>query len=201
MVGFNRRFAPLAVEVREGLADVAGPRTVLMRINAGRLGGGKWVSDPAESGGRIIGEACHFVDLAAFLIGEDPTEVLGIPGGRDPDNLTLVLRYPGGSVATIVYTTAGGSRLAKEYIEVHAGGFTAVLDDFRQAVLYSGTRRRKLGSGAQDKGQKQELEAFCSAVKAGTPMPIPPASLIATTRATFAVLRSAQTGVPEPVAR
>lgn len=198
MVGFNRRFAPLSRKVKDAFREVAEPLTVLVRVNAGKVSPGRWMSDAAESGGRIIGEACHFVDLASFFVGEDPAEVLASRTGRDPDSLAIQLRYPGGSVATIVYATGGGSRLGKEYIEVHGGGLTAVLDDFKRADLY-GPSHRKLGSGVQDKGQSGELEAFCNAVREGGVMPIPLASLFATSDAMFKALRSVQTGKAEPV--
>lgn len=195
-IGFNRRFAPLSLKVKDALDAFIGPRTVLIRINAGKLPPGKWVSDVSESGGRIVGEACHFVDLAGYFIGEDPVKVSGIQSGRDPDDLTITLSYPGGSAATIMYSTVGGPRLPKEYIEIHTGGVTAIIDDFRRADLF-GDKRKRLGSGIQDKGQAAELDRFCGAVVNGSPMPISLRSLFATTEAAMKALRSVQTGDAE----
>jgi predicted dehydrogenase len=193
MVGYNRRFAPLAVAARQAMAGWHGPVQILARINAGRLEGGRWTSDPEVSGGRWVGEGCHFVDLASFFVGESPAEVYAARCGAGPDDLSVTLRFRGGSVATILYVTTGGTRLPKEYYEIHGAGASMVLDDFRRAHLY-GDRRKRLGSGRQDKGQAAELRAFCDAVVAGGPMPGPLTSLLATSRATLAAIESLRTG-------
>ncbi|MDY6914118.1 MAG: Gfo/Idh/MocA family oxidoreductase, partial [Planctomycetota bacterium] len=197
-VGFNRRFAPLSGRVAEAIAPLGGPCRVLIRVNAGKVAAGSWVGDPEISGGRLIGEGCHFIDLAGFFVGENPAEVQAAGAADDADNLSLLLRYPNGSVATIAYVTSGSGRLAKEYIEVHRGGQTAVLDDFRRATLY-GTRKKKLGAGAQDKGQQAQLKAFCDAVSNGEPMPIPLESMLATTRATFCAAQALKTGAAQRI--
>jgi len=198
-IGFNRRFSPLSRRVKEHFQDIQGPLNVLVRVNAGRLGGTGWVSDAAESGGRMIGEGCHFVDLVSYFVGGDPVEVQSLRVGTDADEMTVLLRYADGSAGTIMYVTSGGARLAKEYVEVHGGGLTAVLDDFKRAVLY-GTKVQRLGGRVQDKGQKGELDAFCQALLTGGPMPISLRSLFATTSATLAAVRSLASGGSEPVA-
>ena len=192
-VGFNRRFAPLARRVREAFADASGPLHVVMRVNAGSIAPGHWTSDPEISGGRFVGEGCHFVDLASFFVGEDPVEVQTARVGPDSDGLSVLLRYPGGSVATIVYVACGCDLLAKEHIEVHRAGRSAVLMDFRSAILY-GRKTKKLRSRTQDKGRENQLKAFCEAVLKGTPMPIPLESLVATTRATLQAVQALRTG-------
>lgn len=198
-IGFNRRFAPLARQVKGYFKDIEGPLNVLVRVNAGRLGGTGWVSDVAQSGGRMIGEGCHFVDLVSYFVGGDPVAAQSLRAGSDADQMTVLLRYRDGSVGTIMYVTSGSARPAKEYIEVHGGGLTAVLDDFKRATLY-GSKVQRLGGHSQDKGQKGELEAFCQALLTAGPMPISLQSLFATTSATLAAMRSLSSGQSEPVA-
>lgn len=191
-IGFNRRFAPLSVRVKAAFGKIKGPLNVIVRLNAGRLEMGRWVSDPEESGGRFIGEGCHFVDLASFFIGEEPVEVWASRICQDADNVSVLLRYPNGSLATIIYVTTGSSLVSKEYIEVYGGGQTAVLDDFKRATIYT-NKKKKIGSGSQNKGQKLQLKAFCDAVLKGEKMPISLGSLFATTDATLKAIQSLKT--------
>ena len=197
-VGFNRRFAPLSACIKQAFSETKGPLNVMMRINAGRLEPGRWISDPEQSGGRFIGEGCHFVDLASFFIGEDAVEVYASKVGDDADNISVLLRYPNGSTATIVYVTSGSELVPKEYIEVYGGGRTAILDDFKRTVIY-GDKKKKFSSGMQDKGQKLQLKAFCEAVLKGQDLPIPLESLLATTETTFKAMQSLKTGHVETV--
>jgi predicted dehydrogenase len=186
-VGFNRRFAPLAVEMRDTLAKAGGTKSVLLRVNAGALGAGSWLTDEAEGGGRILGEACHFVDLARFLIGAPIVAVtataarVATPVGED---VSAVLSFSDGSLATILYTALGDTTHSKELIEGYAGGKVAAITDFRR------------GAGAQDKGHAAALAAFVAAVNAGGPAPIPEEELIETSLATIAVRESLQSGAP-----
>ena len=197
-IGFNRRFAPLSLRIKEAFSEIKGPINVIIRINAGRLEPGRWVSDPEESGGRFIGEGCHFVDLASFFIGEEPVEVRALRVCQDSDNVSALLRYPNGSLATIVYVISGSSLVSKEYIEINGGQQTAILDDFKRATVYA-NKKKKLGSGLQDKGQKWQLKAFCDAVLNGTKMPISLESLFATTDATFKAIQSLKTNRIEEI--
>jgi len=197
-IGFNRRFAPLSLRVKEAFREIQGPLNVIIRINAGRLEPGRWVSDPEESGGRFIGEGCHFIDLASFFIEEEPVEVCALRLCQDSDNVSVLLRYPNGSLATIIYVTSGSSFVSKEYIEVNGGGRTAILDDFKRAVIYA-NKKKKYRSGLQDKGQKWQLQAFCDAVIKGTNMPISLESIFATTDATFKAIRSLKTNRIEKI--
>ena len=199
-IGFNRRFAPLSRQIKEAFGEIAGPLQIIIRINAGRLEYGRWVSDPEESGGRFVGEGCHFVDLASYFVGEDPIEVHASRVQQDLDSMCVLLRYRDGSLATIVYVTSGSTLVPKEYIEIYGGGQTAVIDDFKRAIIYT-EKKRKLGLGLQNKGQKQELHAFCDAVLKGKQMPISLDSLFATTDATFKVLESLKTNRTEVVER
>ncbi len=199
MVGFNRRFAPLAVRLKAFFQDAASPLIAHYSVNAGLVPRDHWVHDPAEGGGRIVGEGCHFVDFLGWLFGCAPSHVIAVPvetagSSAVGDNMVITLHYPGGSVGTISYFATGDPAAGKEHLEVHGGGRTARLDDFRTLRLYRGGRaavvRHRL---RQDKGHRQECAAFVQAIRAGGPSPIPLADLVATTRATFRAVESART--------
>jgi polar amino acid transport system substrate-binding protein len=188
LVGFNRRFSPLAVAMRDALGG-RGPIIATYRVNAGPLPPGHWLNDPAVGGGRIIGEGCHFIDFLAFLTGDAAIESVearcaGRPRGPAED-VAIQLGFSDGSVGQILYTAKGDPALAKERVEAHAGGASVVLDDFRSVEIVSGGKRRRSATGG--KGHAEEIAALIAAVKAGGPAPIAPASLFATTRATLRV--------------
>ena len=197
-VGFNRRFSPLAEQVRAGAAGM-GPVEINYRVNAGRVPAGHWLEVP-EEGGRIVGEACHFIDLAVFITGSLPVRVStgAVRGAQEPS--VIVVQFADGSVLSLHYVTSGGSRLPKERIEVSVGGKSWVIDDWRALSVYDGSRIRR-GSGASGKGHREELARFASAVRSGGPEPIPFEQLVATTRATFCAIESARTGAAVDVAR
>ncbi len=188
MVGFNRRFAPFTLKLREALGG-RGPLVVQYRINAGRLPRDHWTHDPEVGGGRIVGEVCHFVDLATALIGEVPSDVraVAVEGSSEPreDTVAATLAYPGGSVATIVYSALGDPSLPKERIEVLGEGGAAVLDDFRTLALHRNGQVEQ-DKGARDKGHAAELKAFVEACRTGTPAQDLD-ELLAVMRATFAI--------------
>lgn len=199
LVGFNRRFAPLAADLKAHFAG-DGPLAMTYRVNAGPMPHDHWLADPAE-GGRIIGEACHFLDFASFLTDSQPTQVTAARLGDDVDNVLATVTFADGSVCQLTYATQGSMKASKERVEVHGGGRTAVLDDFRTLTLHGPGGSRKLGSRwKQDKGHAAELAAVVEAVRSGQPMPISLDSLVATTRATFAVVEAATTGQPVAVA-
>ena len=201
LVGFNRRFSPLAVAMRDALG-ARGPIVATYRVNAGPLPQGHWLNDPAVGGGRIIGEGCHFVDFLAFLTGDAAIETVearcaGRPRGPAED-VVIQLGFSDGSVGQILYTAKGDPALGKERVEAHAGGASVVLDDFRSVEIMSGGKRRKSTTGG--KGHAEEIAALITAVKAGGPSPISPASLFSTTRATLrvhdAIASVAQSPIP-----
>jgi polar amino acid transport system substrate-binding protein len=200
-VGFNRRFSPLAAEVRNAFAPGL-PLAITYRINAGAIPRDHWIHDPVEGGGRIIGEVCHFVDLCQFLTGDLPVEAfahaVGGPEGGLHDTVAVTLRFAGGSVATIAYFATGDKSFAKERVEVFGGGTLAVLDDFREVEISRGGKRKKTRKMSQDKGFDEEVAAFVAAARGGA-LPIPLADLVATTRATFAIEASLRTGQPAAV--
>jgi polar amino acid transport system substrate-binding protein len=188
LVGFNRRFSPLAVTMRDAL-EGRGPIVATYRVNAGSLPPGHWLNDPVVGGGRIIGEGCHFIDFLAFLTGDaviDSVEARCAGRPRGPaEDVVIQLGFADGSVGQILYTAKGDPALGKERIEAHAGGLSVVLDDFRSVEIMSGGKRRKDTAGG--KGHAEELTALLATVRSGGPPPISLASLLATTRATLRV--------------
>src|SRR6266436_3634708 len=205
MVGFNRRFSPLALEARELFADRGAPLSINYRVNAGRAPQGHWALDPKEGGGRIIGEVCHFIDFIHFITGSLTTRVYAeaiSTGNQDvnnEDSVFITLRLADGSNASIAYLAEGDRALPKERIEIFGGGKSFVIDDFRSASAWHNGRETKTKLRAQDKGQRDEIRAACAMVRDGGPAPIALDDLATTTRATFRVLESLRTGLPAEV--
>lgn len=200
VVGFNRRFAPLLVRLRQRWAGSAGPVHLRYDVNAGQLAPGSWYTRAQEAGSRLVGEGCHFFDVASWWLGSDPVEVVARSTGEDPDDVVCTLIYPGGSIATISYLTGGDGRYPKEVLAVFGQGRVARLHNFERTELWCGGRRHvERAWRGVDKGQRHELEAFTAAVATGGPMPIALPSLFATTAATLAAQRSARSGRAEPV--
>ena len=186
MVGFNRRFAPMAVALQQHFAGVH-PLSVHYRVNAGTIPAEHWVSDPAE-GGRIVGEGCHFLDFFAFLTDSHPVSVDRIAVDRSSsDDVQLLVTYADGSVCHLTYTTTGAKATSKERVEVFGGGRSGLLDDFRSLQLDTGSKRvlNQKAWFSQDKGHAAEISQFIEAVRLGQPMPISLESLLATTEASF----------------
>jgi predicted dehydrogenase len=199
MVGFNRRFAPFTARVAEHFAGRSHPLVMHYRVNAGFLPPEHWVHDPVEGGGRILGEACHFVDLLHHLAGAAPTRVFAecIAGDtrfRGDDNVAIVMRFADGSIGTITYTALGDDRFGKERIEVYGEGRVAVIEDWRSVELTAGGRTARARSRNQDKGFAEEMRRFLAAVRAGGPMPIVFEQSLASSRATLAAVESLRTG-------
>jgi predicted dehydrogenase/threonine dehydrogenase-like Zn-dependent dehydrogenase len=205
MVGFNRRYAPLLVDLKRAWGPQGGPVQVRYEVNAGRLEAGSWYAN-SEEGSRLIGEGCHFVDTASWWLDQDPVTVFSTAAGGDPDDTVTILSYPDGSVATIAYQTRGDPRYPKELLQVTGDSQVARLLNFQRAELWRGGRRHRSRSRTGvDKGQKHEIEAFVRAVAEARPMPISLSSLFATANATFAASRSlasrrAEALTPDPAA-
>jgi predicted dehydrogenase/threonine dehydrogenase-like Zn-dependent dehydrogenase len=204
-VGFNRRFSEAARLVSRFLEPVAAPLTLTYRFNAGPLPQDHWTQDPDVGGGRLVGEACHALDLACFLL-RSPIERVytaavapGGSAGAGDDQAVILAHFANGSVASIGYFAGGDKAFPKERLEVFGGGRVAVLDDFKVVTLTTGgrTRTHKLRRG--DKGHAAELAAFVAAVRAGGPPPIPYCDLLNVSRAGLAAVESLQTGLPVPV--
>ncbi|MDP6785900.1 MAG: bi-domain-containing oxidoreductase [Rhodospirillales bacterium] len=196
-VGFNRRFAPLAVKLRQRLDEAVGPKFVLLRVNAGAVAASSWLHDPDEGGGRVLGEVCHFVDLARFLIGAQIVSVQADSAAvidGTCDDVSVGLRFADGSLATIAYTALGDTASSKERIEAYAGGWVATVEDFRSLTIVEAGKEAKEGVRGPDKGFRAALGAFADAVAAGGPAPVDEAELIETSLATIAILESLQQG-------
>lgn len=176
MTGYNRRFAPLTQELVKFFSGVQSPLVVNIRINAGSIPDDHWIQDPVAGGGRIIGEGCHFIDLAAVLTGSMPVSVYATGSrkkNKSPmlnDNVSINLCMENGSIANIIYTADGSRAMAKEYIEVFGGGRSAVLDDFKEARFFKGdTKVSKQKLRGQDKGQKAMLKTWINGLREGKP--------------------------------
>lgn len=195
-VGFNRRFSPMVQKMKEHLT---GEIAVNYRINAGVIPKDVWIQDREIGGGRIIGEVCHFIDTCSFLIDSHIVSVYAstlkksnqsIP---NEDNVNIVLNYANGSSATIAYYAYGDSTMSKEYIEVFGKGISMQMNDFRELIIYENGKKSKEKSANQDKGFKNEFKAFQEGVTKGN-SPIPFESLYNTTKTTFKILESINSG-------
>jgi predicted dehydrogenase/threonine dehydrogenase-like Zn-dependent dehydrogenase len=204
-VGFNRRFAPFALRLKEFVMGLGAPVGMVYRINAGSLPADHWLRDPAQGGGRLVGEVCHFIDFLTFLAGSKPVRVyarsLG-PGTPDQeDSLLVTLEFGDGSAGSIAYLANGNRAVAKERLEVFGGGSVAVLDDFRRLEIIGGGGKRAWSSWLrQDKGHRGLWRAFVDAVKEGGPPPIPYADLFAVSQAALDAAVSLRSGEPTEVA-
>ena len=178
MVGFNRRFSPAAAKVQKFFADVVSPLAVSIRFNAGQIPADHWLQNEDEGGGRIIGEACHGIDLATFLVGSPPVRVFA-ESIADPradaihdDQCFITLRHANGSISSVAYLAGGDKSFPKERIEVIGAGRVAVIDDFRSVTTCQNGRTKRIRLGRQDKGHRAEIAAFAEALADGAPAPI-----------------------------
>ena len=201
MVGFNRRFAPMAMKMRAFLKQVQEPVALHYRVNAGFIARDHWVNDPEQGGGRLLGEVCHFIDFLTFMAGALPIEVqtrsvTSLDQYCD-DNLVISLRFANGSQGTISYLANGDRAYSKERLEIFGGGAVAVLEDFRRLELVRHGRRQTFRSRfRQDKGHRAELEAFAAAVCGRGAPPIPFDEIVSTTLATLRAAESRSSGQP-----
>ena len=204
MVGYNRRFAPLVTLLRSRLSRRKRPLAMTFTCNAGNVPPGHWAQDPAIGGGRIIGEACHFIDLLHFLADESPiTRVSAMrlePGGavNPGDTVSITLRFADGSLGQINYFANGARSYPKERLSVFGEGRVLRMDNFRRLHGY-GYRGKNKRSWTQDKGHGEGFRAFVEAVRTGAPSPIPWESIVNTTQATFAVLEAIERETIVPI--
>jgi predicted dehydrogenase/threonine dehydrogenase-like Zn-dependent dehydrogenase len=191
MVGFNRRFSPMVQKLRALLNTVREPKVFVMMMNAGAIDHSHWTQDFAIGGGRIIGEACHYIDLMRHLAG---AEIVSIDARRmgdqdavavTEDKASITLGFADGSFGTIHYLANGSNAFPKERIEVFTAGRTLQMDNFMKLRGYGWPGFRAMSSMRQDKGQRQCAAAFLHAVKDGGPPPIPPAELFEVARASI----------------
>ncbi|MFH1689049.1 MAG: bi-domain-containing oxidoreductase [Candidatus Eisenbacteria bacterium] len=190
MVGYNRRFSPLTVALKDLVGS--GPMSMIYRVNAGAMPADQWMQQPDIGGGRIIGEACHFIDYMIFMCGALPVEVhatvMDEPEHLE-DTVNVNLRFADGSIGVVSYLANGPSSLFKEYIEIYRAGSAGIIRDFKELETYGSKTGRKRLPG-QNKGQPQMMKAFLDSIRNGTPPPIPYAELEAGTRATFKAIES-----------
>ena len=196
MVGFNRRFSQLSTILKKKIGD--GPMSMIYRINAGEIPKDTWIQDLEVGGGRIIGEACHFIDYLTWLNGSLPVSVyataLPDPHGLN-DTVNINISFENGSTGVVAYYANGSKQLAKEYIEVHRAGSSAVLSDFKTLKMYGNKSKvfsKKLLN--QDKGQPVMVKEFLNAIKEGKESPISFNEIVAVTKASFSVLDSIKNG-------
>ena len=200
MVGFNRRFSPSARKVKDFFSGVVSPLTISIRFNAGEIPPDHWLHDPVVGGGRIIGEACHGIDLATYLAGAPPVRVLAasISGDTAPeiteDQCFITLWHANGSISSVAYLAGGDKVYPKERVEVLGGSRLAVIEDFRDVVTAIGGRVKRSRGWHQDKGHRAELEEFTRVATEGGEPPIPWKDLRAVTLASILARRSIAEG-------
>lgn len=191
MIGFNRRFSPAVAELKKVFTKEQ-KKSILIRVNSGIMPLDHWVNDPEIGGGRIIGEGCHFIDLAMFLAGS-PIVSVSAESMDDANNLnntvSVILKMENGSIASVNYYANGNKSVHKEYIEVFSGGTIAQIDDFRSLRLF-GKRTKTLKSKGQNKGHAEEVELFLKSIKEGRECPIPFQESYLSMLATFKVVQS-----------
>lgn len=194
VVGFNRRFAPQALRMRSLLAGVPAPKSLIATVNAGAVPAAHWVQDPSVGGGRILGEACHFVDLLRFLVGERivAASVQALAAAAPADSVTITLRFADGSLGSIHYLANGHRTFPKERVEVFCAGRVLQLDNFRRLRGFGWSGFSRMNLWRQDKGQRALVQAFVDAVRGSRPAPIPFAELIEVSRTVVALAEAAQ---------
>ncbi|QJD72181.1 bi-domain-containing oxidoreductase [Marinobacterium sp. LSUCC0821] len=175
MVGFNRRFSPQVKKIKSLLEPVKEPKSFIMTMNAGSIPADYWTQDNAIGGGRIIGEACHFIDLMRYLAGSEIVSVQARRMGDHPsvpvteDKASITLGFADGSFGTILYLANGASTFPKERVEVFAAGGVLQLDNFRKLKAFGWKGFKKMNLWKQDKGQKACAAAFLESIQTGNP--------------------------------
>ena len=198
MVGLNRRFAPMVSRMKEALPPNT-PKQMMYRVNSGYIPTSIWLHEPEEGGGMLVGEMCHFIDLMQHIAGERPIEVhayalnLNRSDLADHDNVTIVVRFDGGSVGTLCYSTVGDKAASKERLEVYSGGCVAVMDDFRVLEIWKNGKKSKTKSLNQNKGQALQMASTIEAFKQGT-SPISFQELVACMQTIFGARKSLTSG-------
>ncbi len=196
VVGFNRRCAPQVLRMKALLADVREPKSLIVTVNAGAVPATHWTQDRSVGGGRIIGEACHFVDLLRFLAGgpivRSSVETLGDGRANPADSAAITLRFADGSVGSIHYLANGHRAVPKERLEVFCAGRVLQLDNFRRLRGYGWPHFSRFNLWRQDKGQRALVQVFVDALRTGGDPPIPFEELIEVSRAVIAIDEAAR---------
>lgn len=191
MVGFNRRFSPLIQNCKKALATINAPCSIVITVNAGTIPADHWTQDFTSGGGRIIGEACHFIDLARHLTGSEiesiQTSFMRDPlaSERMPDTATITVLCKNGSIATVHYFANGNKDFPKERIEIFANGAILQLDNFKSLNCFGNAGCKNQSLWAQDKGHAACATEFVKSIENGEPAPIPFAEIYEISRATL----------------
>ncbi len=195
IVGFNRRFSPHIQKIKNALPS-SSQKNIIATMNAGFIPNNVWVHDMEVGGGRIIGEACHFIDLITYLTGSKVKAVCmnspGINAAENTDNASILLQYENGDNAVINYFSNGSKAYSKERLEVYFDECTIIMDNFRETKAY-GLKHFSGYSSKQDKGHKAQFELLTNTIKKGGQALIPFEEIINTTRASFAAIESLKT--------
>lgn len=193
MVGFNRRFAPQVQKMKQLLGCVTGPKAFIMTVNAGAIPADHWTQDSETGGGRIIGEACHFVDLLRFLAAAPITgwQLMGMDASTR-DTVSIQLSFVDGSVGTVHYFANGSKAFPKERLEVFAEGRVLQLDNYRKLTGFGWPGFSKMNLWRQDKGQKACAAAFVQAVATGASAPIPFEEIVEVARVSIEIAETAR---------
>lgn len=176
MVGFNRRFAPMIVKIKNLLISVKSLKSFIMTVNAGGIPKEHWTQDPQVGGGRLIGEGCHFIDLLRFLAGSPikKSDIVTMSDSQNcKDTFSINLSFEDGSIGTVHYFANGHKRLPKEKLTVYAGGKVLEMNNYRRLDMYGFGKLKPMKSWRQDKGHKAEVDSFVNAIEQGLPSPIP----------------------------
>lgn len=198
LVGFNRRFAPVSAELKQILHGVPGPKTASIRVMPGKLEVEHWYANYQESGGRVLGEACHFLDFFCFLFESHPVRVLAQttwpPSGRlpFPDSVTAQVEFADGSCGQLIYSAEGDPSWPKEQVTVYGAGLVAEIVNFQKLVVHRG--RRIKNAASTSKGHAEEMAAWMEFLRAKAPHPLPYFHSRTSMLLTFAVLDSIQQG-------
>lgn len=203
MVGFNRRFSPIAEKIKSEFKDNGEPKVVNIRVNAGFIPKDHWTQNKTIGGGRIIGEMCHFIDLMQYFTDATPIKVYAASIKTKNENLTaednisITVSFDDGSIGNLLYLGNGDKSLPKELVEVFSGGKVGRIHDFRKGDIHVGNKQIKLK--LDGKGHKQEVQAFLNSLKSSSEGPIPFESIYLTTLTTFKIMDSLITGLPQDI--
>ena len=202
MVGFNRRFSPISIKVKQELGNTGEPLVMNFRVNAGFIPLNHWTQTEA-GGGRIIGEICHFIDLMQYFTDSFPVKVYADcidtinSKLKNEDNIIINIKFSNGSVGTLTYIANGDKSMPKERFEISSGEKIVVINDFKNCEIYKNNNLTKLKLSG--KGHKQEVQSFLNAIKEGDPSPIDFKSICYTTLTTFKIIDSLTTGLPQEI--
>jgi predicted dehydrogenase len=193
MVGFNRRFSPLVVRIKDLLRTVSAPISVVVTVNAGDLPTTHWAQDPEVGGGRIVGECCHFIDLVRFLCDSAIEDAkISVLRSETRDSVAITLSLSNGSIGTINYMSNGHKSFPKERVEVFAQGRVVQLDNFRSLRAYGWPGFSRMHLWKQDKGQSACVRAFVDALRNGKESPIPLAEILEVSRVSIELQEAAR---------